>query len=275
MISVFFDDRQVAFSSASPSAEKPKFVIDSWKKYNIEITRFSPVLKEDFYLAHSKEYVDNIFNLLKPNGFGSIDDQLNNSLLYTTGSFYSAAKFALESSIAVSPTSGFHHAGFNIGGGFCTFNGLIVTAQKLKKDKLVQTVGILDCDYHYGNGTNDIINKLSLDWITHYSSGYEYCEYGKSLRGDAFISSLPNILNKFKKCDIILYQAGADQYINDPLGGLLTKTQMKMRDKIVFEFAKMNHIPIVWNLAGGYTDPFNEVLEIHDNTMSICSKVYN
>ena len=70
-----------------------------------------------------------------------------------------------------------------------------------------------------------------------------------------------------KDCDVILYQAGADPHVNDPLGGWLTTQQLHERDRLVFEAAAELGIPAAWNLAGGYQTPLNKVLTIHDNTM--------
>jgi acetoin utilization deacetylase AcuC-like enzyme len=33
-------------------------------------------------------------------------------------------------------------------------------------------------------------------------------------------------------CEVLLYQAGADPHINDPLGGWLTTAQLRERDRI-------------------------------------------
>ena len=57
---------------------------------------------------------------------------------------------------------------------------------------------------------------------------------------------IPSLLD----CDLILYEAGADPHLKDPLGGLLTTEQMAWRDRVVFE--QLGHLPMVWNLAGGY-----------------------
>ena len=67
-------------------------------------------------------------------------------------------------------------------------------------------------------------------------------------------------------CDIVLYQAGADPHIDDPLGGFLTTEQLRIRDQRLFEGLKQRGIPIAWVLAGGYQKPLEKVLEIHDNT---------
>jgi len=51
--------------------------------------------------------------------------------------------------------------------GFCTFNGLVVTARRLLEEGAVQRVMILDCDMHYGDGTDAIITRLHLDNSIH------------------------------------------------------------------------------------------------------------
>jgi hypothetical protein len=43
--------------------------------------------------------------------------------------------------------------------------------------------------------------------------------------------------------------------------------QLKIRDQIVFSEAQKIGVPVVHNLAGGYTNPFSDVLKIHENTV--------
>lgn len=54
------------------------------------------------------------------------------------------------------------------------------------------------------------------------------------------------------KLDLILYRAGADPHVDDPLGGVLTSAQLRQRDRRVFEIARGLGIPPAWDLAGGY-----------------------
>ena len=79
-------------------------------------------------------------------------------------------------------------------------------------------------------------------------------------------------------CDLILYQAGADPHINDPLGGVMTTDQMLRRDELVFQECKAMQVPVAWNLAGGYQRDdqhgIRPVLDLHDNTMRACVQVY-
>lgn len=73
----------------------------------------------------------------------------------------------------------------------------------------------------------------------------------------------------WRDVDVFFYQAGADPHIDDPLGGSLTTHEMKMRDELVFRTAWELGKPVVWNLAGGYQQPLEKVLELHQTTYEI------
>lgn len=275
-MNVFYTPKMVADSeSPSPSAAKPAKVVASWQKqFNITIVEPTPVTLEELQEAHDANFVRDILNCSRKNGFENTSKAVAMSLTYTSGSMLSAARHALaNTTMAAAPCSGFHHAEYNAAMGYCTFNGLMVTAFALKKSG-VNRVGILDLDMHYGNGTDDIIRVRNVDWIQHFTGG---AEYRFPFQAEEFFTSrLPEVLESMSDCDIVLYQAGADPHINDPHGGWLTTEQLKMRDMVVFTVLSKKKIPVAWNLAGGYQveadGSIPKVLEIHDNTMSECIK---
>ncbi len=255
--------------SSSPSAQKPALFIKSLVDSDlpIEIVEFDQLSQGDIELAHDPNYVRDILNCTIPNGFDNRLRDIADTLPWTTGSFVAAALNAYKSSeITCSPTSGFHHSHFDLASGYCTFNGLIIAAIKLKMAG-AKRIGIVDCDQHIGNGTDHIIKKLDLDYIKHYSYGYVTAE---PKLVSLWLENFQDILKIFEDCDIILYQAGADPYINDPLGGVFTMGQLLVRDSILFNWSRSQGIPVAWNLAGGYTKPFSKVLEIHLNTVRAC-----
>jgi acetoin utilization deacetylase AcuC-like enzyme len=79
-----------------------------------------------------------------------------------------------------------------------------------------------------------------------------------------------SILERFADCDLLLYQAGADPHVDDPLGGWLTTAQLRERDRRVFSGCRAAGLPVAWNLAGGYQSPLSKVIAIHDHTMLEC-----
>ena len=266
---IFYMPEQTAqnATSFSPSAGKPAQVVKRWLRLDrdADVCGFDPLTRADLALAHDRAYVNAVLDLKAVNGFGNRDADVAASLPYTTGSFYAAVEHAYRTKeSAASPTSGFHHAGYNSGGGFCTFNGLMIAAQKLRREAGRIDVGILDLDCHFGDGTDNIIHRLSLDYITHYTFGG--ARVNRSNAAEWLKRDLPIVLAAFGSCDVVLYQAGADPHVDDPLGGVLTTKQLYERDRLVFgTLAKMG-VPVAWNLAGGYQTPLSKVLKIHDNT---------
>jgi acetoin utilization deacetylase AcuC-like enzyme len=183
-----------------------------------------------------------------------------------------AALSAFSTGCACAPVSGFHHAHYGAGGGFCTFNGLVVAARKVIECVGARRVLILDCDMHFGDGTEQIRQQLQLtDVIENCSLGRWFDAPGQASR---YLARLRQVAGSFRDYDLILYQAGADLHVDDPLGGVLTTPQMVERDRLVFESARQAGVPIAWNLAGGYQEPLSRVLELHSHTMRECVAVY-
>ena len=256
---IFYRPEQAApnLGTISPSASKPQLVMDDWRHLGVltadNVRSFAPLTRDDFKRVHHPQMVDDVLDLKRRNGFRNTDAAIAASLPYTSGSMLAAARWALQNCrSACSPTSGFHHAHFDEPEGYCTFNGLMVTAVKLLDEGLVRTVAILDCDVHEGNGTEDIINRLGLQpQIQHHSMGGHF-QTREQVGTDAahFKTWLQQALTQCMQADLVLYQASADPHMDDPLGGVLTGREMLERDNAVFRTLK--HMPLVWNLAGGY-----------------------
>jgi acetoin utilization deacetylase AcuC-like enzyme len=257
----------------SPSAGKPAAVVASWQALGlpIRVTAPKPVTIDDFTLAHELRFVEDVLSGRRDNGFGNRSMEVAAALPWTTGSMLSAARHAVEKGgVAAAPCSGFHHAGYDHPAGFCTFNGLMVTALKLKAEGRIARIGILDCDEHFGDGTEELIDRhRASSWIVHVTAGQAYPR-----QAGKFLAALPGLVRNFRDCDLLLYQAGADPHIDDPLGGFLDNEQLGQRDAIVFAEARALGLPVAWNLAGGYQTPLRRVLDIHDRTMVECVRVY-
>jgi acetoin utilization deacetylase AcuC-like enzyme len=279
-IPVFYSAKMnTDFSSFSPSAGKPAQVVEAWQKLGVPMTlkEPAPVSVNQLKLAHCPRYVEQILSCEIKNGFGNTLPSVAATLPYTTGAMLSAARHAiLHQTVAVAPCSGFHHAGYASGFGYCTFNGLMVTALALQAEGLANCVGILDFDMHYGDGTDALIeHHQAASWIEHFSAGRDYLDPSQ---GAEFMARIQGWVNCMRDCDVILYQAGADPHIHDPLGGLLNTAQLRERDRHVFTLAKSMGVPIAWNLAGGYQvdrdGGIQAVLDIHNNTMLECVEVF-
>lgn len=276
---MYYDPRQNVpdLDSYSPSAGKPARFVELARHYRYDLYgprctgTVVPVTQDDLVRVHDSDYVDGVFAGTTLNGFESRDSRVPESCLWTIGSLLAAARGALANPVvpACSPSSGFHHAGYAWGGGYCTFNGLLVVAAKLLSEKPWLKIGILDCDFHYGDGTADILKRLPTlaASVRHHTSGQHFHAGDDPDEFSLWLDESVADLNAFG-CDLVLYQAGADMHVNDPLGGLLDDAQMRQRDRTVFTKVKA---AIAWNLAGGYrgskeiaSDP---VLVTHDDTL--------
>jgi acetoin utilization deacetylase AcuC-like enzyme len=221
------------------------------------------------------------------------------SVRLTNGGLLAAARHSLEHGVACALVSGFHHSFGDHGEGFCTFNGLVVTLDALHQEGLIQHGAILDMDLHYGNGTASLacgrshMTVLSIygnDYLLNHA--YRDVETLRHEDGDNHFSaclpngtdeagmmgileqSLPLLLSRDKP-DLIIYQAGADPYWEDPYSPLkLDHQALKNRDLRVFRFCKEHSIPVVWVLAGGYTEDVSKVVKVHVNTFEACKEVF-
>jgi acetoin utilization deacetylase AcuC-like enzyme len=288
---MFYDARQSIedVNSFSRSAAKPARFVALLQHYNY--TDYGPhhrgpvipVTKEDLYRVHSKGYIDDVFSGVQNNGFETRDPRVPEACLWTSGSLLASARQALKypENPQCSPTSGFHHAGHSWGGGYCTFNGLMVTAAKLLSENPALKIGILDCDMHYGDGTDDILKRHPelAKSIIHRTQGKHF--HGddpetEALEFEFWLDYSIKELNEFG-CDLVLYQAGADPHIKDPLGGFLTSEQLASRDAAVFNGI---NCAIAWCLAGGYQEQTDDhltsdpVLQVHYRTERESCKSY-
>ena len=279
-IPVFFRPEMVAdaASRVSPSAAKPAQAVADWIAHDlpVDVRDFDPVDEATLALAHDPQFVRGVLAGTLDNGFGNRLPQVAASLPFTSGAMLAAAREALANGqAACAPVSGFHHAGRAFAHGFCTFNGLLVAALALRAEGRVQRVAILDLDHHFGDGSHDIVRGLGLHWVTLTGTGPHP---PRASQAQAYLRRLPTIVSALADHDLLLYQAGADAHVDDPLGGWMSSEQLARRDQIVFEVAATVGLPVAWNLAGGYqrdaAGGIEPVLALHRQTLRACADVH-
>jgi acetoin utilization deacetylase AcuC-like enzyme len=272
-LAVVYSPRMVApvQGGFSPSAAKPAQVVADWARAGLPLRVVEPVpaTVEELCLAHDRAHVEDTLALRKANGFGTRSADAAATFPHTTGAMLTGARLAMrEHTLVCAPCSGFHHAGWRHGGGFCTFNGLMVTTLTLLRTGEARRIGIVDCDHHYGDGTEEILEHIGAPAeIRHFTAGETF---GLPADAPAFFERLDEELAALADYDVVLYQAGADPHVNDRLGGWLTTEQLRRRDAVVLGTLARMGVPVVWNLAGGYQwdedGSIAPVLEIHRNT---------
>ncbi len=268
----------------------------------VRLVKPEPVTVKDLARVHTAEYIDAV-RAGEPRALAEAQkfpwsEGLYPSVCLTSGGCLAAAREALRSGIAAALVSGFHHAHAERGEGFCTFNGLVIAADALKAAGTVQRLAVLDLDLHYGNGTallaptrshlfalsiygsdywnncafRDVTLKRHDDGPNHRSATLPAGCTGARLL-EILERQLPLLLEAGRP-DVLLYQAGADPYFEDPYSPLnLNHSDLAARDRFVFEFARRHGLPVAWVLAGGYTKDVTKVVQVHLNTFSAALEV--
>lgn len=268
----------------------------------VRVVRPEPVGEEELLRVHSPGYVVALRTgeprtLAESQKF-PWSPELYPSVCLTSGGCLAAARQALQDGAAAAVASGFHHACHDHGEGFCTFNGLVVTADALVAAGEAKRVAVLDMDLHYGNGTaqlavtrphllaisiygNDYANNTPFRDVTtrQHEDGANHHSFPLPAEcdRDTMLAVLDRALPLIAdwKPDVLLYQAGADPYFEDPYSPLkLDHADLLARDRRVFEFTKAHSLPVAWVLAGGYTPDITKVVQVHLNTFRAWREVY-
>lgn len=223
---------------------------------------------------------------------------LADAVRWTNGGCIAALTAALDArdagrsgAVSANLASGFHHAHADHGEGFCTFNGLVVAYEALRAAGRLERALVLDMDLHYGNGTAALIaDRPGLCQLSIYGNGY----HRNTAYRDVYAIPTPDTTNAWSvpvpngtgrdgylglleehlpraiaraRPEVILYQAGADPFKEDPYSPLdLDHAALHARDARVFAIARAAGIPVMWVLAGGYTKDVTRVVEVHLNT---------
>ena len=263
----------------------------------------APIAVEDLLRVHTKAYVEAV-RTGEPRALAESQKfpwspALWPSVLLTNGGALAAAQRALDDGVAAALASGFHHSHGDHGEGFCTFNGLVVAAEALRAAGRVARVAIFDLDLHYGNGTaslcttrpwlvncsiygndyfqnkpyRDVENPRHTDGPNHVSFALPNGS-GRAVLFDALERGAAAILERGRP-DLVLYQAGADPYKEDPYSPLdLDHDDLRERDRFVFEWARRHALPVAWVLAGGYTPDVSKVVDVHLGTFDAAQSVW-
>ena len=175
---------------------------------------------------------------------------------------------------------GTHHAGHDFARGYCLFNDVAVTTERLRREGLIERVVVIDCDVHQGDGTAQILGPdpgaftLSL----HGARNYPFVRIPSDLDvdlpsgtgDDEYLRALSDALDVALDgdYDLAFYLAGADPWEGDRLGRLsLTKPGLRARDELVL--SRLRGIPTTVVLAGGYAPDVKDTVDINEATLDV------
>jgi acetoin utilization deacetylase AcuC-like enzyme len=245
-----------------------------------------PAPREDLLRVHTAEYLDDLEQLRWTRRTMSSELPLREDIvrayrLAAAGTIL-AAREALTRGFGVNLGGGFHHAYPDHAEGFCYLNDIAVAIRALQHEGRVQRAAVVDCDVHQGNGTARVFRgdgtvfTLSLHQERNYPTPKEPGDLDVGLEdgtGDAeYLERLERALERVWATapGLVIYQAGADAYRDDQLGGLgLTLAGLEARDRIVLEGCARRGVPAAVTLGGGYARRLEDTVQIHRTTCRI------
>jgi histone deacetylase 11 len=195
-----------------------------------------------------------------------IDWRVLRPMRYATGGTLLACRKALERGLAINLAGGYHHAADSWGDGFCVYADIPVAAAALRAEGLVERVLVVDLDAHQGNGTAatihpwpwaSILDVYEDDLFPAFKQPEDFpIPIPAGLEGPAYLriveDALPNALDLVAP-DLIIYNAGSDPFVEDPLTRLrLAREDLARRDLMVATMARERSIPLAMVLSGGY-----------------------
>ncbi|MEI7500038.1 MAG: histone deacetylase family protein [Bacteroidota bacterium] len=172
-----------------------------------------------------------------------------------------------------------HHAGFDFAGGYCFVNNSALAAKYLQDHGELETndrakVGILDIDFHHGNGTQDIVQHLDNillvsihgdpDYSYPYLTGFESENSSKNINfplppgiaDEDYFKVFRDAISSFKNfgAQYLVISLGVDTFENDQLGNFMLSSEIYTR--LAEYLIKELSIPKLIVMEGGYNTEF-------------------
>ncbi len=268
--------------------DKYRLVMEAVRAIGDNHTVHAPHAMEREWLeaVHDPAYVDQVLSSSVPAdkerriGF-PVSAEIAQRVRFTSGGTWLAAKLALEHGYAANSAGGSHHALADTGAGYCVFNDLAVSANRLIAEGDVARILILDLDVHQGDGTASLLAGRSdiMTVSVHAEKNFPVRKARSTIdiglddgTDDAqylniLSRHLPAILDDFAP-DLVLYQAGVDPHVDDRLGRLaLTDQGIDARERYVIRQARNQNIPVASALGGGYGHDHMAVAKRHALSM--------
>ena len=238
-------------------------VIENFKRFDNKNLTWKKPKKFDQSLlvnTHSSEYINQVNKSFPQKGFNYLDGDTvvspgsKDATKDAVGSIIAAIdgvenKEFKNAFCAVRPPG--HHAEKEKAMGFCIYNNVAVGANYLIEKYRYNKIAIIDFDVHHGNGTQNIFyNNKKVLYISTHQFPYYPGSGSEKERGNfnnvlnipleagtsatEYLNAYENVLNKINefKPEFLLFSAGFDAHINDPLA------QLKLKSEDFYEITK-------------------------------------
>ena len=187
--------------------------------------------------------------------------------LAAAGGTREAVAIAASGGWAANLSGGFHHARPNRAHGFCLINDVALAIEALRSKGERRRIAIVDLDAHQGDGnaaafqgdTEVVTLSLHEEALFPHPKLASTIDVGlPSNTGDdaygKYVEAALRVLGRQIKPEIVIYVAGVDPHVDDPLSSLRCSADgLRRRDERVARFAREMGAGLVVLPAGGYT----------------------
>jgi len=260
---------------------------------NLHFKRASTIKTSQLQKAHCRTYIESfIHNRMDKKAQRRLgipwSQELVTRSLISPGGTLETALTAMDQGIACHLAGGTHHAHYDFASGFCIFNDLAVTALELRASKRAERVLIFDLDVHQGDGTASIlhafdgVHTVSIHGEKNFPARKAESDVDIGLpdgcSDDQYLETVEHTLslaiNSFRP-DVVLYDAGVDVFIDDPLGRLSVSFDgLRQRENLVLRALKSYGIPVATVIGGGYDDDRVALARRHALVVEEAIRVY-
>lgn len=273
--------------SYSQSPAKPKLFMEYLRQKNLlkylDIQGDFPLLEtKDFYVAHTRELVDNFFDKGLTNRMLHIKwtPEYAETVKYTNASLFAAIKYAVQNpdTLTFTPATGFHHATPKRSALFCAFSGQVIASMKIYRESGL-CGAYIDLDGHYGNSIDNSrdftedIDKAISPVCGNINIMQRHQKYLDELKENLSVLRTEIMENRVH---YVVFMHGADSHEWDELASQLSTEEWMEAARMVYQFIAdlqeelQRQIPLIATLCGGYRkDDYNSVLSLHATNLVI------
>ncbi len=247
----------------------------------LELRRPEPISRDLLITAHDPEYVDRFLGgrlsekEMRRIGLRPWTEAIvERTLRLTGGSVQALHEVVRTGGVSGNMAGGTHHAFYAEGSGYCVFNDLAIVALQALELPGIEQVLILDLDVHQGDGTatlfqhHPMVHTVSMHGAKNFPFRKQKSDWDIALpngTGDEeYLNILAQVLEDLnsRHVQLLLYQAGVDPLEADHLGHLnLSRQGLDRRNRMVFDWAERQRIPVVIFMGGGYATPIERSVE--------------
>ncbi|MCF3653794.1 MAG: histone deacetylase family protein [Aigarchaeota archaeon] len=204
--------------SSDPAAAPGRLEAILEELVDCELVEPRPASEHDLELIHTREHISRVRNM----------DEVYEVALLAVGGAIMASEIAVSGEPAfglIRPPG--HHASPGSSWGFCYFNNIAISVERLRRLGRIRRAIIVDIDLHYGDGTANAFAGNPDVTYHHVALG----------RSEVFLDDLTRFLESVGECDIIAVSAGFDRHVED-WGEMLETEDYREAGKLIKEFSE-------------------------------------